>query len=277
MVVELAKQKGVPVEDSFAAKRINAGLGNLIFVSNPNMVKDFLNVKLFLPYVLMGLNAEKYPPDFNTDMAVAFLISESRPDGSFPGEYQRAPLETGQIHTTALTIHSIQLYAAPSLKPQVSEMVSKTKNWLEKRTPATQQELAYQLMGLQWCGSDETVKKKVARKIMNLQQPDGGWSQIPSMKPDAYATGETLFALYMSGMIQSGDENYQRALNYLLKTQEPNGTWFVQARSYIIQPFFNSQFPPDDENQFISAAATNWATIALLQSLPDKIISSSSF
>jgi hypothetical protein len=271
MVVELAKQKGIQVEDSFAVKRINAGVGNLIFASNPNNVIDFLNVKLFLPYVLIGLYAEKYKPDFNTDIGVAFLISEAKPDGSFPGEYQRVPLEIGQIHTTALTIHAIQLYSAPALKPQVDQLVVSTRNWLGKSNASSQQELAYQLLGLQWCGGGDSIKKEVSAKLIKLQRPDGGWAQIPSMKSDAYATGQTLNALYVSGMVSTEDEIYQRALSYLLKTQETNGTWFVQARSYIIQPFFNSRFPPDDENQFISAAATNWATIALLQALPDKM------
>jgi hypothetical protein len=270
MVVELAKQKGVPVEDSFAIKRISAGLNNLVFAANPNMIADFLNVRLFLPYVFMGLYAEKYPPDFKTDIGVAVLISEVKPDGSFPGEYQRAPLGTGQIHTTAMSVHAIQLYAAPALRPRVDKIVERTRNWLENRKTDSQQELVYQLLGLQWCGSGDAIKKEVARKLMNLQRTDGGWAQIPSMRSDAYATGETLYALYESGTIKPEDENYQKALNYLLKTQEANGTWFVQARSYVIQPFVNSLFPPNDENQFISAAATNWASLALLEALPDK-------
>jgi hypothetical protein len=270
MVVELAKQKGVPVEDSFAAKRIIACEGNLQFVCNPNIIRDFLNIKLIIPYGLMGLAAEKTRPDFRTDMAVAFLISEVNPDGSFPGEYLRVPLEVGQIHSTSLSIHAIQLYVAPSLKQKADQMVVKTKTWLEHKKPFSQQELAYQLLGLHWCGSNDEVKKEVIGKIMDLQRADGGWAQLPSMNSDAYATGETLYALYTSGMIQAGDEKYQKALNYLLKTQEPDGSWFVQARSFIIQPFVNSNFPPNDENQFISAAATNWATIALLEVLPDK-------
>jgi hypothetical protein len=270
MLVELAKQKGIPVEDSFAAKRIMAVEGNLQFVCNPNIIRDFLNIKLVVPYGLMGLAAEKVAPDFRTDIAVAFLISEANPDGSFPGEYQRVPLENGQIHCTSLTIHAIQLYAAPSLKPQVDQMVVNTRTWLENGKPSSQQELSYQLLGLQWCGSSDAIKKEVVRKIMNLQRSDGGWAQLPTLNSDAYATGETLYALYTSGVIQTEDEKYQKALTYLLKTQELNGSWFVQARSFIIQPFVNSNFPPNDENQFISAAATNWASIALLQSLPDR-------
>ena len=270
-VVALAKQKGIPAEDSFAVKRTMAAVGNIIYAGDANKCGEFLNVKLFAPYILMGLAAEKYPADFNTDLAVAFLISEANADGSFPGEYQRVPLESGQMHTTSVSIHAIRLYASPALRPQVDQMVSKTRTWMENQSPSSQEELTYQLLGLTWCGSSETAKKEVAVKIMKLQRPDGGWAQLASMNSDAYATGQTLFALYKSGMLHSEDENSQRALNFLLKTQEADGTWYVQSRSFLIQPFVNSQFPPGDENQFISAAATNWATLALMETLPDKI------
>jgi len=270
MVVELAKRKGIQIEDSFAVKRTMAAVGNIIYAGDINKCGEFLNVKLFAPYILMGLAAEKYPADLNTDLAVAFMMSEAKTDGSFPGEYQRVPLESGHIHTTAVIIHAIQLYASPALKPQVDAMVAKTSYWLENRNPTSQAELDYQLMGLTWCSSGDAKKKEVVKRIMALQKADGGWAQLPTMNSDGYATGQTLYALYMSGMLQASDANSQRALNYLLKTQEANGTWFVQARSFPIQPFVNSQFPPGDENQFISAAATNWASLALMETLPDK-------
>ncbi|MEO8821377.1 MAG: hypothetical protein ABI267_03760, partial [Ginsengibacter sp.] len=90
------------------------------------------------------------------------------------------------------------------------------------------------------------------------------------LKSDAYATGQTLYALYESGMEQPDDAVYQKGLNYLLKTQDENGAWFIATRSFPIQPFVDSNFPPYDDNQFISAAGSNWAVMALLNALPDK-------
>ena len=90
------------------------------------------------------------------------------------------------------------------------------------------------------------------------------------MKSDAYATGQVLYALFESKMLQAGDELFTKGLNYLLKTQDKSGAWFVETRSFPIQPFFNSDFPPFDENQFISAAASNWAILAIMNAMPDK-------
>jgi len=98
----------------------------------------------------------------------------------------------------------------------------------------------------------------------------GGWSQLPTLPSDAYATGQALYALYESGSVKPDDDVYQRAVRYLLKTQDDEGAWVVITRSCPIQPFFSSGFPPYYENQFISAAASSWAVIALLNALPDK-------
>ena len=52
------------------------------------------------------------------------------------------------------------------------------------------------------------------------------------------------------------------ALQFLMKTQAADGSWFVQSRAVPLQPHFEADFPYG-KDQFISAAATNWATMAL--------------
>jgi hypothetical protein len=270
MAAGLAKQKGVPVIDSFAIHRVNAMDLSIRGACNPNLINEFLPVTFATPYFLLGLDAEKYPPDFATDISVDYLISQAKPDGSFLAESGRPPLETGDIHLTALAIRAIQLYASRAKSVQVSKLTEKTRYWLENKNTPEQQELAFQLLGMHWCASDHNQKLTVARKLIAMQHPDGGWSQLPTLGSDGYATGQTLYALYESGMISPADAVYQDGIGYLLKSQDATGAWIVATRAYAIQPFVNSDFPPYDENQFISATATNWAVIALLNALPDR-------
>jgi hypothetical protein len=81
------------------------------------------------------------------------------------------------------------------------------------------------------------------------------------MSSDAYATGQSLYALHVAGT-SSGAVAYQRGTQFLLRTQLEDGTWFVRSRAFGFQPYFDSGFP-HGRDQFISAAATSWAAIAL--------------
>jgi hypothetical protein len=82
------------------------------------------------------------------------------------------------------------------------------------------------------------------------------------MGTDAYATGQALVALRESGSIAADAPAYRKGLAYLLRTQIDDGSWVVESRAVPIQAYFESGFPYG-VNQWISAAATGWATAAL--------------
>ena len=82
------------------------------------------------------------------------------------------------------------------------------------------------------------------------------------MGSDAYATGEALYALNAAGNLPTSSVVYQRGVKYLLSTQADDGSWQVATRSIWLQPYFESGFPYG-HNQWISAAGTSWAAMAL--------------
>lgn len=87
-------------------------------------------------------------------------------------------------------------------------------------------------------------------------------SLLATQRSDAYATGQTLVALHRAVGVPTSDPAYQRGVQYLLKTSKPDGTWHVQTRVFRFQKYFESGFPYG-KDQWISAAATSWAVMAL--------------
>jgi hypothetical protein len=51
-------------------------------------------------------------------------------------------------------------------------------------------------------------------------------------------------------------------VRFLLKTQLEDGSWYMPTRAFAFQAYFETGFP-HGTSQFISAAATSWAAIAL--------------
>jgi hypothetical protein len=127
----------------------------------------------------------------------------------------------------------------------------------------TTEDRAFAVLGLIWGSGSDAAIAKAARELLSLQRPDGGWAQLSALQSDAYATGQALVALHESRVVNVSDAAYQRGIRYLLNTQLADGSWYVQTRAPAIQPYFDSDFPHGPD-QFISAAATNWAAMALI-------------
>ena len=117
---------------------------------------------------------------------------------------------------------------------------------------------------------DVDVKKsfqQTVARLRELQQDDGGLAQLDSGTSDAYASGQVVATLLATGAARPADDSIRRGIRYLLQTQHDDGSWHVVSRSKAFQEYFESGFPHGPD-QFISTAASSWATMALVLSLP---------
>src|SRR5262249_42760575 len=106
-----------------------------------------------------------------------------------------------------------------------------------------------------------------AQQLLAKQQQGGGWSQLDTPEADSYATGQALYALYTAGVLRANDEAYRKGVDFLLRTQLPDGSWLVASRSFPLQPYKESGFP-HGKDQWTSAAGTSWAAMALSLAAP---------
>jgi len=125
------------------------------------------------------------------------------------------------------------------------------------------------LLGMKWTNAPKAKIDGAASALLKEQRRDGGWAQLPTLDSDAYATGQALYALIESGVMKPSDPAYRRGVDFLLKGQLADGSWFVRTRAIPIQPLFDAGFP-HGADAFISAAGTNWAALALTAGLSER-------
>jgi squalene cyclase len=108
----------------------------------------------------------------------------------------------------------------------------------------------------------ETVQTTI-EELLALERADGGWSQtVPEPKSDAFATGQTLYALSLAGYTAERDE-IKRGIDFLVATQAPDGSWPMISRSTPNgEPGSATLLTP------ITCAATSWATLGLSRLAP---------
>jgi hypothetical protein len=215
-----------------------------------------------ISYLLFGLAVEHYAPDAATDAQALWLKRRQAADGRWPLQTIRPPIESNDIAVTALSLRALQAFAPPAQRAEYQKSVDRARAWLTTAEPDSTEERAFRLLGLYWSGAPAAVLQGAVRDLLSTQRADGGWAQLETMGSDAYASGEALVALRESRAVEPSNRAYRKGLEYLLHTQIDDGTWIVESRAVPIQAYFESGFPYG-VNQWISAAATGWATTAL--------------
>jgi ankyrin repeat protein len=184
-------------------------------------------------------------------------------DGSWRTGLPRVPILSSDFTITAVATRTIAAYGGSADRAEINERVGRAKQWLIAKHPVTTDDKASRLLGLRWTHADESLIKGAADLLKREQNADGGWNQLPGANSDAYATGMVLVALQWGVSLPATDPAYKRGIEYLLRTQEADGSWFVHKRAAASNAYFESGFP-HGKFQFISYAGSCWATMALM-------------
>jgi ankyrin repeat protein len=261
IAAKVAGDHGIPVHSPVGGMSEKAPTGGLAITEEDRM----LGRGLPNGYQMLALAERGAPANFATDTIVHWLAQVQRADGGWRESDLRPPLASGTIHPTALAIRALSVYAPPLMRHDINARIARARDYLLRATPADTQDEVFKLLGLVWSQAPDVEISRQRQRLLQLQRDNGGWSQLRTMSPDAFATGEALYALHCTGLATSS-RAYKKGAEYLLRTQLTDGTWFVRSRAFGFQPYVETGFP-HGVDQFISAAATSWAAIALAYTL----------
>jgi len=255
--VAIARDRGIPAPHEIPQLPQS-------MMPSPERIMD-LNVVAVagVAWELFDFGMNRMPKTPFTDAVVRHIKAMQTPAGNWStNEARRPPMASGDFQAAALSIYSLQKYGSDSDKADTDAVIAKAVRWLESAKPETSQDRAFHLLGLAWGHASPASIKSAARGLAFLQRADGGWSQLPQMVSDSYATGQALYALNEAGKMAASNPVYRKGVDYLLRTQAADGSWHVETRAIWLQPYFESGFPYG-RDQFISAAGTAWAIMAL--------------
>lgn len=212
---------------------------------------------------LLALGSGGRPRDLVTDLLAHYLATRQSAGGGWYSNEHRPPMEDSSVSATAWSVRGLALYAPEGRAQETRARIERAARWLESVEPRDTEERSLQLFGLAWAGRSEDELRGRCEALLATQREDGGWAQLPTLRSDAYATGQALVVLHQVGGLRCDRPEWTRAIAFLLDAQREDGSWHVVTRRRIPgQPQVDSGYPYE-EDQFISYMAACWASMAL--------------
>ena len=270
LAVGAAREHGISFNEDLAGASAMQSFAFLADLDRAIQFTHIIDPAVSEGYILAGANAAGVRPSLTTAVYARLIASRQRADGHWDTLDARPPQSYGAVTATATALHAIQLYGHPSLAADTKDRVNRARAWLASNFGRDTEERTTRLLGLSWAGADRVQIDKAARDLKAGQQPDGGWSSIDGLRSEAYSTGEALVALHTAAGVPVADPRWQRGLQFLLSTQEADGSWHVVSRLHppapVSPPYIETGYPYGHD-QFISSMGASWAVRALAEAL----------
>lgn len=196
------------------------------------------------------------------------IVKKQQADGSweFFGTLRRPPINESQSTDVAWIIMALEGETAADAPEAWRAALSKARAWLDaaKFSDIHQDKVLKVLLGVRSARPREMMQTTID-ELLALQRADGGWSQtVPDLRSDAFATGQTLYALSLAGYAAERPE-IKRGMDFLVATQKADGSWPMISRSTPDgSPGSSKLLTP------ITCAASSWATLGLARLAPKK-------
>ena len=265
LAFQAAREHGIPVDETAAHADAAAAFGYLSNLARSVEYTHVIDPALDDGYTLIAANAADVHPSLVTAVYARLIAARQEPDGHWETPDVRPPQSYSPFTATAISLRAVQLYAHPSQQADVAARAGRARAWLLSHHPRATEERVYQLLGAQWAGADQAAIHQMAVQLEAAQQSDGGWSSRDGRPSDAYSTGQALVALHHAG-VAAADPDWQRGIEWLLRTQAPDGSWHVVSRLHppapVSPPYFETGHPYGHD-QFISIMGESLAVIAL--------------
>lgn len=223
-------------------------------------------------YGLWTLSVAGWKADDTTAAVSEYLLLRHKEFDHWKATSNRPPSEAGAFTTTYLALYGLTAYGTPEQQSRIDARLAQVRDWLKQSPAKDNEDRVFRLWALEAASAGVNDVAAAAKELLAKQRDDGGWAQLDAGEPrtaiesDAYATGSALVALQDTGQLAVNDAAYKRGIAYLLKTQHDDGSWHVKSRSKPFQAYFESGFP-HEKDQFISCAASGWATWALVMAI----------
>ncbi len=161
------------------------------------------------------------------------LLAVQAQSGAIVDDDRRLPVTGGTLQTTFQAAQTWrQAYARtadakwlPPLRRAEAYLATQISAWQSKGQSAYLQDLNFVLLGLLASGvtRTETSVQQLVKMLLVRQNADGGWG-LESGKSDAFATGQTVYALKTAGY-SDHDLPVARAIRFVVSKQEQSGAW----------------------------------------------------
>jgi hypothetical protein len=217
---------------------------------------------LMLALGLGARNAQDEASQEGLKKTLATLVGQQRLDGSWGLQSPWEPIGSTPEVMTTLALLALNSPTAPDLGPEGRAAREKGLAWLSSsKTEETVQSVALKLVLWRRLGRPAAEQEPLLKSLLSWQNPDGGWSQTKELPSDAYATGQSLYALAEAGFPQN-DPAVERAEMFLLKSQQPNGSWAMSSRPNPRDGKSAKNLEP------ITYSGSAWAVLGLMRAAP---------